>query len=368
MRQFGRWKGQETRIRLGNRAEPNAAALQLLESETLSSLMIHFAENGLFSRAQSIWDELINSSCVPSVESVSELIRVYAAKRRFDDILTIIREFDSRGDADSSGETHSVAVSCFGEVGELEMMERVLKEMSLRGFRVDSLTGNAFVKYYSMFGSLTEMETACERLKKSRILVEAGAIRAMALAYIRERKFYRLGEFLRDVGLKRRNVGNLLWNLLLLSYAVNFKMKSLQREFLHMVEAGFSPDLTTFNVRALAFSKMCMFWDLHLSLEHMKHVGVVPDLVTCGCVVDAYLERRLGRNLSFGLEGLDLGRHPVILTDPIVFEAFGKGDFHLCSEAFLEPGRWRMSSWTYSKLIEVYLKRTYRSNQIFWNY
>ncbi|KAJ0965559.1 hypothetical protein J5N97_026697 [Dioscorea zingiberensis] len=364
-----------TYLRVLSRERRPDAALQLVSDmkheglmpgcDTLSALMLCCAQNNCFPQAQALWDEIINSSLVPSLETVSELIDAYAGMGQFEEIDRILRGTASRGFSFCS-DIYTLAISCFGKAGRLEMMEATIKEMVLRGFKVDSAAGNAFVKYYSMFGSLAEMETAYGRLKRSRILIEGDAIRAVASAYVRERKFYRLGEFLRDVGLGRRNAGNLLWNLLLLSYAANFKMKSLQREFIRMVNAGFQPDLTTFNVRALAFSKMSMFWDLHLSIEHMKHVNVTPDLVTFGCIVDAYLDRRLGRNLSFALDKMDVESFPLISTDSMVFEVLGKGDFHSTSEDLLESIRNR--EWTYSKLIAIYLKKKYRSNQIFWNY
>ena len=62
------------------------------------------------------------------------------------------------------------------------------------------------MKYYSMFGSLEEMEVgSVSSHERSRILIEEEAIRTTACAYISEKKFYKLGEFLRDVGLRRRN-------------------------------------------------------------------------------------------------------------------------------------------------------------------
>ncbi|XP_077216975.1 pentatricopeptide repeat (PPR) superfamily protein [Tasmannia lanceolata] len=359
---------------LGKNKMPDTALQLFLEIKsegfvpscaTLSALMLCYADNGLFSKAQAIWYEIINSSFVPDIGVVSDLMDAYGKMGHFDEVTRILHEVTSR-DFNLGHEVYSLAISCFGKGGQLEMMETAMKEMASSGFKVDSVTGNEFVRYYSIFGSLTEMESAYGRLKRSRILVEREAIRAMAFAYISKRKFYKLGEFLRDVGLGRRNTGNLLWNLLLLSYAANFKMKSLQREFLNMLEAGFSPDLTTFNIRALAFSRMCMFWDLHLSIEHMRHEKVIPDLVTYGCIIDAYLNRRLGRNLSFVLKNTNIDSFPQILTDPIVFEVLGKGDFHSSSEALLESKR--NKDWTYSKLIRVYLKKQYRSNQIFWNY
>ncbi|XP_010252201.1 PREDICTED: pentatricopeptide repeat-containing protein At3g42630 isoform X2 [Nelumbo nucifera] len=332
---------------------------------TLSALMLCYADNGLLSQARSIWDEIINSSFVPNIELVAYLMDAYRMMGRFDEIMRLLNEVISR-DFNMCPQIYSLAISCFGKGGQLELMEAMMKEMVSSGYAVDSATGNAFIEYYSIFGSLTDMEIAYGRLKRSRILIEEDGIRAVASAYIRKKSFYKLGEFLRDVGLARRNVGNLIWNLLLLSYAGNFKMKTLQREFLRMLESGFSPDLTTFNIRALAFSKMSLFWDIHLSLEHMKHERVIPDLVTFGCILDAYLDKKLGRNLDFALNAMDIDDVPQVLTDPLVFEVFGKGDFHLTSEALLESNRWR--KYTYRELISIYVKKQYRSNQIFWNY
>jgi hypothetical protein len=239
--------------------------------------------------------------------------------------------------------------------------------MSRAGLRVDSATGNAFVRHYAAAGTVWQTEAAVGRLRKTGLLISADAIRAVASAYVARREYYRLGEFVRGLGLGRRNAGNLLWNLYLLSFAANFKMKSLQRAFLEMADAGFRPDVTTFNIRAAAFSKMCMFWDLHLTADHMRRDGVAPDLVTHGCFVDAYMERRLARNLSFAFRRLDGEGQPVVATDGIVFEAFGKGGFHATSEAVLEAAGGKRR-WTYYRLLGIYLKKQYRRNQIFWNY
>ncbi|CDP12492.1 unnamed protein product [Coffea canephora] len=337
----------------------------LPDVSTLSTLMLCYANKGLFSQAQCIWDEMFNSSFLPSVPIISELIDVYATSGHFDLVSRILHQVRLRNHMMLPA-IYAQTISCFGKKGELELMEIMLTEMIAMGFSVDSVTQNAFVIYSSNFGSVAQMEVAYARLKSSRILIEEEGIRAVSSAYIRERKFYSLGKFLEDVGLGRRNVGNLLWNLLLLSFAANFKMKSLQRTFVRMVEGGFHPDLTTFNIRALAFAKMSLFWDLHLSIEHMQHEGVVPDLVTYGCIVDAYLERRLGKNLEFALSRLDTDTPATILTDGIVFDAMGKGDFHLSAEAFLEFKDKR--DWTYKQLIKIYQKKKFRSNQVFWNY
>ncbi|KAG8376332.1 hypothetical protein BUALT_Bualt09G0052200 [Buddleja alternifolia] len=335
------------------------------DNSTLTALLLYYAHNGSWRDALAIWDEMMNSSFVPDALVVSQLIYICGSMQDFDMITRLLRQIQLK-DSALLPRIYSLAISCFGRTGQLECMEFMIKKMVSMGYSVDSSTGNAYVLYYSAFGSLADMEVAYGRLKRSRILIEEEAIRAVSLAYIKENKFYALGHFVHDVGLGRRNVGNLLWNLLLLSYASNFKMKSLQREFVRMVESGFNPDLNTFNIRALAFSRMSLLWDLHLSLEHMKHESVVPDLVTYGCVVDAYLDRRLGRNLKFALSKLNWNDTASVLTDPLVFAVMGKGDFHLNSEVVLEYVK--KKDITYKMLIATYLKKHFRSNQIFWNY
>ncbi|PON41122.1 Pentatricopeptide repeat [Parasponia andersonii] len=335
------------------------------DHSTLYSLMLCFAQNGLLPQALAIWDQLLNSSSLPSIQTVSKLFDVLSKRGQFAQVAQIMAQLSGRN-LDKLPQVYSLAISCFGNGGQLELMESTVQEMVSKGLWVDAATANAYVRYYSVYGSLTEMEVAYNRLKRSRYSIDEEGIRAVALAYLKQRKLYRLGEFLREVGLGRSDVGNLLWNLLLLSYAANFKMKTLQKEFLRMIESGFKPDLTTFNVRAMAFSRMSLLWDLHLSLQHMKHEMVVPDIVTYGCVVDAYLDRRLGRNLDFVLSPMNLNHYPIVLTDPLVFEVLGKGDFHSSSEAFLEFTR--HNKWTYRKLIAVYKKKQYRRNQVFWNY
>lgn len=333
---------------------------------SLPSLMLYYAENALFLQSQTTWEQLLNSSFNPSLNFISKLFKSYTKNHNFDQIINVLHSLNSKNST-LLPQFYSIAISCFGSAGNLKLMEETTNEMVSEGFLMDSKTGNEFLLCYAVFGSLKEMENAYGRFKRSRFLIEENVIRAMAYGYIKKRKFYELGEFVRDVGLGRRNVGNLLWNLLLLSYAANFKMKNLQREFVRMAELGFRPNVTTFNIRALAFSRMSMFWDLHLSVEHMTSERVVPDLVSYGCVVDGYLDRKLGRNLEFVLNKMDVDDRPRLSTDPFVFEVLGKGDFHLFSEAFLEYKK-EEEKWSYRVLIEKYVKKHYRRDQIFWNY
>ncbi|CAM0912039.1 unnamed protein product [Alopecurus aequalis] len=329
--------------------------------------MVARAEAGDFARAQSIWAQLLLSSAAPCLAAAApRLLPAYARLGRFDEVLLAVRELSARDPAQAR-DLYPLAVSCLGAAGELALMEDALKEMSRAGLCVDSATGNAFVRHYAASGTVRQMEAAVGRLRRTGLLISVDAIRDVASAYIADRKFYSLGEFVRGLGLGRRNAGNLLWNLYLLSFAANFKMKSLQRVFLEMAAAGFQPDLTTFNIRAAAFSKMCMFWDLHLTADHMRRDGVAPDLVTHGCFVDAYMERRLARNLSFAFRRLEGPGEPMVATDGIVFEAFGKGGFHTTSEALLEAAGGKRR-WTYYSLLGVYLRKQHRRNQIFWNY
>ncbi|VVB04597.1 unnamed protein product [Arabis nemorensis] len=332
---------------------------------TLSALILCFAQNGSVQRARTIWDEILYSSFVPDLILISKLVSAYEQIGCFSEVAKITKDVSARH-SKLLPIVCSLAICCFGKNGQLQLMEDTIELLDSKEISLDSATANAIVRCYSLFGTLEKMEHAYGRVRRSGVVIEEEEIRAVLLAYLKRRKFYRLREFLSEVGLGRRNVGNILWNSVLLSYAADFKMKSLQREFIGMLDAGFVPDLTTFNIRALAFSRMALFWDIHLTLQHMRRLNIVPDLVTFGCVVDAYVDRRLARNLEFVYNRMNLDDSPLVLTDPLVFEVLGKGDFHLSSEAVLEASQ--RKNWTYRKLIGVYLKKKFRKDQIFWNY
>eukprot|EP01018_Ginkgo_biloba_P027597 Gb_16453 [translate_table: standard] len=334
---------------------------------TMMTVMLCYAESGFF--AQAIWDEIAKCGFQPDVISCIELIQAYGKMGLFDEVARIFNEIKSLG-CILDAKIYTAMIICYGKGGQLGMMENMLKEMVSSGFRADSPTLNSIVQSYSFAGSLTDMEESYRYLKAHRILIEKEAIRAMAFAYIQNERFYQLGEFVRDVGLRRKNTGNLLWNLLLLSYAANFKMRSLQREFQNMMEAGYNPNLTTFNIRALAFSRMQMFWDLHITVLHMQHMNIAPDLVTYGAVVDAYLNGKLVKKLSFALGHMQMQNlYPDVLTDPLVFEAFGKGDFHVSAEILLQYlDQKHQGKWTYSKLLRFYLKKYFRKGIYIYKY
>ncbi|CAO2162736.1 unnamed protein product [Urochloa humidicola] len=349
------------------RSPPRRAAA-VPDAHDAAALMVARAEAGDFAEARSIWAQLLHSSAAPCLAAAApRLLPAYARLGRPDEILLAARELSARDPA-AARALYPLAVSCLGAAGDLARMEDAVLDMGRLGLHVGAATGDAFLRAYAAAGTVPQMEAAYRRHKSTGLLISRGAIRAIASAYIARQKYYRLGAFVSDAGLlRRRDAGNLLWNLYLLSFAANFKMKSLQRAFLEMVAAGFRPDLTTFNIRAAAFSKMCMFWDLHLTADHMRRDGVAPDLVTHGCFVDAYLERRLARNLTFAFDKLDGNAEPVVATDGIVFEAFGKGSFQASSEALMEATTGKRR-WTYYKLLGVYLRKQHRRNQVFWNY
>ncbi|KAM1301960.1 hypothetical protein ACFX2H_012933 [Malus domestica] len=137
----------------------------LPSNSTLSALMLFHANNGLFPQAEAVWNEMLYISFVPSIQVVSQLFDVYGNAGCFEKVNEILGQMRARY-LSLFSEVYSLAISCFGKGGQLELMEGALKEMISMGFPVDSATGNAFIRYYNIFGSLTEMETAYGRLKK----------------------------------------------------------------------------------------------------------------------------------------------------------------------------------------------------------
>nr|ACU23072.1 unknown [Glycine max] len=159
---------------------------------SLCVLMLHYTENGFFPQAQTVWEQLLNSSFVPSVQFISRLFDAYAKHGKFDEVIDTLRYVDMRNFS-ILPDVYSLTISCFGREGQLELMEDMAKEMASRGIHICSRTANAFLLYCSIFGSLKEMENAYGRLKKSRFLIEKGSDSRCGLCVYKGEKILRIG-------------------------------------------------------------------------------------------------------------------------------------------------------------------------------
>lgn len=363
-----REKHYTTFIRMLGRIRRPEVALELFdEMKTLgiqpsvvthSALLQSFVDSGLFDRAERILKEMVNNGIQPNAVTYTGLIHAYGKQARYDDMTRVFKKMKRWG-CSADFHTYSCLIEAYSRGGLLKRMESTWREMDFNGWKPDSATISTIIEGYAEYGDVKQMHNSYMLLKDYRILVSKNTIRSMALAYIRNCKFPELRLFARDVGLDRGDVDNLLWHSLLLSQAANFQMRNFQRDFEAMKKAGFKPDVTTFNICVLAFSRMKMFWDLHVTVLHMLSEGVSPDLVTFGAVVDAYIDGRLPfRKMFEALDELQMkGLTPDVRTDLMVFEVFGKGDFQRSSEILMQDIP-RPYGWTYGTLTSFYLKKS----------
>ena len=186
------------------------------------------------------------------------LLHAYGKKGLYDEMWRIFNTMNTVG-IPPDDFTYRSLVKAYAEGGLFSRMEKIIRQMIAKDIHPDSTTLNSIVKAYAEVGSVKEMEKHYRILREYRFNARQPAIKAMVLRYARENLYFQLGEFVRLVGIRRPSVGNYLWNSLLLSYAANFEMSHLEEEFKNMKVAGFSPDLTTYNILCLAYARMEQF-------------------------------------------------------------------------------------------------------------
>ncbi|XP_002966251.2 pentatricopeptide repeat-containing protein At3g42630 [Selaginella moellendorffii] len=317
-----------------------------------SALVQSYAESGEVEGAQSAMKRMLDTGIQPNVVTYGGLIRAYGKRGLFDEMAKVVNTMKTvRCEPDFF--VYKNVIEAYASGGLVGRMDKAFKAMRADGWIPDSDILNLLAQGYASMGMIKEMEGAQGELRRIKGWPREESVRACALAYIRHNQFYQMEGFVKSLGMKRIG-GNLLWNLLLLAHAANFSMKSLQREAVNMWSARCAPDVTTFNIRALALSRMQMLWDLHVLVQHMRAESVRPDLVTYGALVDAYAIARLLPRLPEQLDELDMADTiPDVRTDPLVFQAFGRGRFHAFCDAYV-----RSSSTTlvnYSTLTTAYL-------------
>jgi hypothetical protein len=104
---------------------------------------------------------------------------------------------------------------------------------------------------------------------------------------------------------------------------------------------------------------MQMLWDLRVTILEMVHQGVMPDLVTYGAVVDAYVAGNTESSLAEALAEMpNLSNVAEVRTDELVFDSFGRGRFQMCCEdLFVESEDIERRFFTYENLIGYYIQK-----------
>lgn len=254
--------------------------------------------------------------------------------------------------------TYRTLIRAYAKGGLFSKMQLTLKEMSRHGMYADAATMNAVLLAYAEAGLIKEMEKHYVILTQYTFTAGEKSVKAMVWAYVKDSLFFQLSGFVKRVGLKRRTMGNYLWNALLLSRAANLAMKDLRVAFEDMNDAGFYPDVTTCNIMVLAYSRMKQLRELHGFIITMQNNGIAPDLVTYGAVIDVFIGENLRPNLLEELvEFRNLDIVAEVETDPVVFEVFGKGRFHVACEALAGNMECQATDQrTYSELIGFFLQ------------
>ncbi|KAG0632113.1 hypothetical protein M758_1G304700 [Ceratodon purpureus] len=325
---------------------------------TYTCLLQSYAERGLFDEAELILrDMVLSGDAKPNTITYTGLIHAYGKHGMYD---SMWRTFNSmktyRIPADEF--TYRTLIKAYAQGGLFSRMQLTIKEMSRNGMYADSATMNAVVLAYAEAGLVKEMEKHYEILTKYSFIPGEKTVKAIVWTYVKNSLFFQLSGFVKRVGLKRKTMGNYLWNAFLLSRAANFAMKDLRVEFENMKDAGFYPDVTTCNIMILAYSRMKQFWELHEFIITMQNNGIAPDLVTYGAVIDVFIEEKLRPKLLEELvEFRNLDVVAEVETDPVVFEVFRKGRFHVACETLARNMEGQAKDQrTYSELIGHFLQ------------
>ncbi|KAH7439281.1 hypothetical protein KP509_04G053500 [Ceratopteris richardii] len=324
-----------------------------------TALIDCYAEAGCLDYAEELVRKMRKDCIIFNAAALNSLMLAYSKLGKLDHMNRLFNNMKRWG-CSPDYRTFRWVIVAYAKAGLFRRMELLWREMDNNGWKLDSIMISAIIQSYAANGLVKDMHDSYLRIKEYRLLVNKPTIRAMASAYIRISKFYQVRLLVKDLDLMRKDTGTLLWNLLLLAFAANFQVKNVQRTMLGMEKVGQTCDLTTYNICALCYARMKMFWELHAVLVRMRRAGITPDLVTFGAVVDCYISGRERFQKMFKeLDELGLKECcPEVGTDPLVFEAFGKGDFQTSSETLMQANPQPYGRrWTYGLLLSFYLKK-----------
>ncbi|KAJ9558988.1 hypothetical protein OSB04_013602 [Centaurea solstitialis] len=317
-------------------------------SEIYDSIIHGFIEKEMLEDALFYVKEMEDLDVKPQILTYNRLIKAYAKNGLYDDMAKCVKRMESNG-CFPDHSTYNLLIREFSVAGLIKMMERTYRIVISKKMDLEGSTMVAMLEVYSSFGILEKMEKVYKRVLRLRPKVDLqdDLIRKVAAVYIENCMFSRLDDMGIDLYSKTRNT-DIVWCLRMLAHARLLSRTGMASVRHEMDSKKVRWSVSVANIMLFGYAKMRDFRRLKAVLAEMGARGVKPDIVMIGILWDAH---------GLGFEELDswrkmgfFGNVVEFKTDPLVLDAFGKGEFFTSVE---ELDHRRSKVWTYEHLIEL---------------
>lgn len=295
----------------------------------------------------------------PTIDVYTALVSAYGQSGLLDEAFSTVDDMKSVSDCKPDVYTYSVLINCCVKYRRLDLIQRVLDEMSYFGIECSTVTYNTLINGYGKAEMFEQMEnTLADMIESSSSLPDVFTLNSFLGAYGNSGQIDKMEKWYDEFQLMGIRPDVKTFNILIKSYGkagMYHKMSSVM-EF--MEKRFFSPNVVTFNIIIEVFGKAGDVSMMDKYFKKMKHKGMKPNSITYCSLVNAYSKAGLIEKIDTVFR--QVGNSDVTLDTPFfncVISAYGQaGNVEMMHELFwaMKERNCYPDNITFATMIQVY--------------
>lgn len=295
----------------------------------------------------------------PTIDVYTALVGVYGFNGLLEDAFRTVDHMKSVSGCNPDVYTYTILIKCCVKLNRLDLIGRILAEMSQLGIECNTITYNTIIDGYGKAGVFELMEELLmDMIENNTCLPDVFTFNSVIAAYGNSGQIEKMQSWFDEFQLMGIKPDIVTFNILIKSYGKAGKYEKMGSVLDFMKKRFYSPTIVTYNTIIGIFGKAGIIDKMEETFMKMKHQGMKPNSRTYCSLVSAYG----GAGLLNKVESImrQVENSDVVLDTPFfncVISVYGRaGDVGRMNELLHEMKKWKCKpdNITFSTMIQTY--------------
>ncbi|KAL8153560.1 hypothetical protein V2J09_011320 [Rumex salicifolius] len=327
--------------------------------QTYTKLLVMLGKCRKSDEAGKLFEILLSDGLKPTIDVCTALVNAYGLSNHFDLAFLTLEDMKSIYDCKPDVHTYSALINCCLKNQRVDLVDRILTEMSYLRIQCSEVTYNTIIDGYGKATMFELMEKSLsEMINSGTCLPDIFTLNSVVWAYGNDGHIEKMEKWYEEFQLMGIRPDVRTFNILIRSYGKAGMYEKVSSVLSFMEKRLYSPTVVTFNIVIDIFGRVGQINMMDELFLKMKHQGTKPNTITYCSLVNAYSKAgKLHRVESIVRQ---VENSDVVLDTPFfncVISAYGRvGDIDKMNKLFLSMKEYncKPDSITFATMIQAY--------------
>ncbi|XP_030492660.2 pentatricopeptide repeat-containing protein At3g53170 [Cannabis sativa] len=327
--------------------------------QTYTKLLVMLGRCKQPQQASLLFEIMSSDGLQPTLAVYTALVGAYGQSGLLDEAFSAVADMKSVSDCVPDVYTYTILINCCIKHHRLDLIQRVLDEMSYFGIECSTVTYNTLIHGYGKVEMFEQMEsTLTDMIESGNTLPDVFTLNSILGAYGNYGQISKMEKWYDEFQLMGIRPDVKTFNILIKSYGKAGMYDKMSSVIEYMDKRFFSPNVVTFNIVIDVFGKAGDVSMMDDYFKQMKHRGLKPNSITYCSLVNAYSKAGLIEKVDSIF--MQVANSDATLDTPFfncVINAYGQvGDVNMIHELLLamKERNCYPDNITYATVIQIY--------------